>query len=356
MLHGMPGCGKFKLVSIVIEELLSEIKKEKSSAPIAYFYCTRSPAEKERSDPAEVLRNLLKQLLCATSEIPIRHPVVREYRVRKEKADLDGTDVSPLDIDEAVKIMLALTAENTATIIVDALDECQLQSRWQLFKALDRLVYESGNLVKVFVSSRDDGDILKKLKHSPKIPIAVSDNHEDIDRFTRSEIAQTFSDGRLLNGGISSRFEQHIISTLIRDARGMFRWVEMQIKNLRDPQRIKLEEDVYVELTRLPKTLMDTYEVHWLLLGLSRLFDHLVMLSHIFEDCKSDIISCALLRAIFFFNDLQDIHYKALTARPKLRSSFKWQKIVYSFFFPQKRRDSIRYLNVKYCNHWHATL
>ena len=35
----------------------------------------------------------------------------------------------------------------------------------------------------------------------------------------------------------------------------------MQVRNLCDPERIKLEEDAYKELTKLPLTLAETYEV-----------------------------------------------------------------------------------------------
>ena len=82
--------------------------------------------------------------------------MVCEYRKHKSEAVVDGTDASPLDVDEIVKVILALVAENAATILIDALDERQPQTRWHLLKALDRLVYESENLVNVFTSSRDD--------------------------------------------------------------------------------------------------------------------------------------------------------------------------------------------------------
>ena len=143
-------------------------------------------------------------------------------------------------VDEIVELILALTSESPATIVLDALDECQPQTRWQLLRALDRIVFNSDNLVKVFVSSRDDVDIVQSFEHAPSIRIAAADNYDDIERFVRSEVAQAASQKRLLHGQVSTALEEHIVSQLLKGAQGMFRWVEMQVRNLCDPERIKL--------------------------------------------------------------------------------------------------------------------
>jgi hypothetical protein len=43
-------------------------------------------------------------------------------------------------------------------IVVDALDECDSDTRWELVEALESIT-ESASLVKVFVSSREEGDL-----------------------------------------------------------------------------------------------------------------------------------------------------------------------------------------------------
>ena len=105
-LHGMPGCGKSKIASIVIQTLLEECKQVKSPAPVSYFYCTRNPAERERSDPAEILGSIAKQLSCSTSNAAICQAVVEEYRKRKEEADEDGTPVLRLDVSNFLTFSL----------------------------------------------------------------------------------------------------------------------------------------------------------------------------------------------------------------------------------------------------------
>ena len=70
-LHGIPGCGKTRLVTRVIEELQSERGSLSNPAPLAYFYCSRDSAEPERADSCSILRAIVKQLSCVTIGGPI---------------------------------------------------------------------------------------------------------------------------------------------------------------------------------------------------------------------------------------------------------------------------------------------
>ena len=69
------------------------------------------------------------------------------------------------------------------TIVIDALDECDKTSRADLLQALERIVHYSSNLVKVFMSSRNDQDIVRHLEHYPNIEITASKNQADIVNF-----------------------------------------------------------------------------------------------------------------------------------------------------------------------------
>ena len=75
--------------------------------------------------------------------------------------------------------------------------------------------------MKVFVSSRDDIDIVLKLAGVPNIFINASDNHKDIDGFVHHEVDRAITDGRLLHGRVSDELKSHIINTLIDGANGM---------------------------------------------------------------------------------------------------------------------------------------
>ncbi|TQN65987.1 Vegetative incompatibility protein HET-E-1, partial [Colletotrichum shisoi] len=56
-LHGIPGSGKSKLTSIVVEDARQTPQKA-----LVYFYCSRNPAEPGRADPASIAASLARQL------------------------------------------------------------------------------------------------------------------------------------------------------------------------------------------------------------------------------------------------------------------------------------------------------
>ncbi|KAM3075671.1 hypothetical protein ACMFMG_007803 [Clarireedia jacksonii] len=260
-LHGIPGSGKSKLIYSIIEFYINNIPDGVRPAPIAYFYCTRNPAEPERANPDEILSCILKQLSCSTSDLPIREPLVNSYQIRKKEAEDDGCDPLRLTTAECVDVILALLKENPGIIFIDALDECDPLRRHELLEALDIIITRSENLVKVLVSSRDDNDIVCRLENSPNVHISASDNEEDIIRFVHWEVERSIRNKRLLTGLVSDDMRSKVTSVLTHGAHGMFRWVSLQIQNLCDVQRIKHEKDVEQELGRLPTTLRESYDV-----------------------------------------------------------------------------------------------
>ncbi|KAF2085015.1 hypothetical protein K490DRAFT_47935, partial [Saccharata proteae CBS 121410] len=194
----------------------------------AYFYCKKNPAEPERSNPDEILRCLLKQLCASTSKEPIRGEI--------------------LENDPAV-------------IIVDALDECDQVRRHELLEALDSIIQDSTNLTKVFVSSRDDGDIVRRLQRSNNVFVHAENNSADILRFINVELEKSIRCGKLLGGKpmkleTREKIERHLESK----AGGMFRWVSLQLQLLCDFSIIKVEEDMDETLQKLPKSLENLYD------------------------------------------------------------------------------------------------
>jgi hypothetical protein len=205
----------------VIECLNKHNSSNAASAPIAYFYCARNAAELERADPDEIMRSILRQLSCTTLQCPIREPVAGTYRQKKEEAENDGSEPAKLTLQECVEHILALLETNPATIIIDALDECDPARRHELLLALDRIREESASLVKVFLSSRDDQDIVRRLRNLPDVFIHATDNCEDIANFIRLQVKQSIKDKILLSGNITEELENRITSHLIDGAQGM---------------------------------------------------------------------------------------------------------------------------------------
>lgn len=258
-LHGIPGSGKSMLVCHVIEYLKHRAQQRQDSAPIAYFYCARNINEPERADPTELLRNILEQLCSLDAETPIRKPLSNAYLARKKEAR--GRKPEKLNLEETVDIILEVLETNPATIVIDGLDECDPIKRNDLLLALQKIITESNSIVKVFVSSRDDHDLVHHLVNSPNLYIHAADNTEDIMMFIRSRVQGAIRDGKLLCGRVSDRLKDIIIGRLIKEANGMFRLVSLHIDSLCDPYRIKTEANVHYALDHLPQELEKSYDV-----------------------------------------------------------------------------------------------
>lgn len=199
----------------MIDELSREITTAQQAPPIAYFYCARDTAEPERSNPKEVLLSIARQLSGKDHTLPIRTPTVQKYFT------MTSLTRRRLTLQEVTDLILSLTNENPATIIIDALDECDALHRYELLETLDVIIQQSSNIVKVFVSSREDSDIICKLENSPNLYIDAEDNKKDIENFIRVEVAEAILKKRLLNGNVSVRLRQLIVERLGKDAQGM---------------------------------------------------------------------------------------------------------------------------------------
>lgn len=205
--------------SIVIESLLKE--KTPNSAPVAYFYCARDVSEPQRADPEEVLRAIVKQISCADSTRPIRQTLLVEYQKRKLDAEEDGLEPSKLTIENSTDLILAMTDQTPATIMIDALDECEPTRRYELLKALRTIIEQSSSVLKILVSSREDADMVSMLRHAPNIEVSAHQNSDDIQRFVHAEVHQAIYNRRLLNGEVSQQLQDLIISKLNDGANGM---------------------------------------------------------------------------------------------------------------------------------------
>lgn len=207
--------------SSVIQKIEEQTRSNPATSPLAYFYCARDSAEPERANPEEIIRALLKQLSSPSPAYPIKAAVLSAYNHKSREADLDGSDPDKLTVAECSQLILEITNDVPVTIVIDALDECDYSRRYQLLKVLDEIVASSSNIVKIFVSSREDTDIALRLKDLPNICIGAADNGEDIEKFIRLEVQAAKTDKRLLNGRVSAELQEKIVSKLIEGTQGM---------------------------------------------------------------------------------------------------------------------------------------
>ncbi|KAL8882710.1 MAG: hypothetical protein Q9192_007538, partial [Flavoplaca navasiana] len=258
-IHGIPGSGKSKLMSIVIQDILEAKLQNTSTSAFSYFYCTRDDAEKARANPDEIMRAILKQLSCPDASQPIHAAVLGEYQKRQKDADEDGLDPTKLPLQDCKSLILEISDQLPIVVMVDALDECDPLRRHELLQALEDIVQSSNSLVKVIISSRDDLDISYRLAGVPNVYISSDDSRDDLDRFVERELDKAIEEQRLLRGQVPTCLRQQIIDRLRAGANGMFLWAHLQIRNLCDPERMIVASDVEDALQRLPTTLVALY-------------------------------------------------------------------------------------------------
>ena len=102
------------------------------------------------------------------------------------------------------------------TLVLDALDECEKHKRLELIAILDHVLAEALNPVKIFISSRPDGDIKERLRDRANIGINASDNQDDISRFVNSEITKHRKWRKM-----PAQLQTQIVETLQEKSQGM---------------------------------------------------------------------------------------------------------------------------------------
>ncbi|KAL9613019.1 MAG: hypothetical protein Q9167_002409 [Letrouitia subvulpina] len=269
-LHGIIGSGKSKLTyvlnagsgkknspcpfrSIVIEDAM-QAHNAGQSPPPAYFYCSRNSAELARSNPAAILASFVRQLSCVEPGGPLLDPVTKLYQQREVQGFASGS----LRIDESITLLTQLVEHyQLTTIVIDALDECDPEKRFELIDALETLLQESSCLVKVFASSRDDQDIVYRLQAYPNLEIDSNKNGEDIFSFVRAETRKLIQRRKILQYSSQKREMEDIITRKVSEgARGMFRWATLQLQSLCE---LKTDNAIQERVGRLPRHLESLY-------------------------------------------------------------------------------------------------
>ena len=252
-LNGILGMGKTKLISTVVDEFLGHSTQQSSSFSLAYFYCHRKQeSEKNWSDPDEIFRSITRQLL--TNASPERRAQALELFERRRSGISPKTTLS---VDDCVEVIVSLTQDKPAVIILDALDECQPERLHEIMKAITTIVGGNNEAAKVFISSRDNVDIVNAIHQAENCYIDAADNYEDIQAFIRTEVEARRQSGRLPNTDLCS----DIIGILEDGAHGMFQWVKVQLDQIPNAQtQALLKEDVLEMLTKSARTLQEGYE------------------------------------------------------------------------------------------------
>lgn len=204
--------------SIVIEDALKSFKAGNNPHPV-YFYCSRNPAEPARSNPQAILASLARQLSSTQPGKPLLQPSIDLY----EEEEAEGFVSGQPQLDQSLKLIMQLIEMYPqTTMILDALDECDPATRLDLLRALEHILQHSCSLVKIFISSRNDQDIVLQLKGYLNLEIDSRRNSNDIAQFVNAEVERLIEDGKLLrNSKSKDHMKRMIIRKVTRDAAEM---------------------------------------------------------------------------------------------------------------------------------------
>lgn len=164
-----------------------------------------------------IIASLARQLSSLEPGTPLLDDAVQEFKKREDEAFASGH----MDLEESVELINNLRDHYpTTTIVIDALDECDPERRGDFLEALESILKNSTNLVKIFISSRDDKDIVDHLRNYPNLSISSDKNTQDIQIFTLAEVDRLVKVGRLLRDSLDKEGLKKLITEKIMDGAG----------------------------------------------------------------------------------------------------------------------------------------
>ena len=175
---GIPGAGKTIITSIVVEELTTRFRNDKSIG-IAYLFCNFR--QKDEQNAQELLATLLKQLSKEQSSLP------ESIKSLYDKHKKERTRPS---IDEISRTLQSVASTySRVIIIIDALDECQVSDgcRKKFLTEIFSLQIKTG--ANLFVTSRFIPDITEKFNGSTILEIRA--HNEDVRQYLDGRISQS---------------------------------------------------------------------------------------------------------------------------------------------------------------------
>ncbi|KAH9237541.1 hypothetical protein K456DRAFT_1747358 [Colletotrichum gloeosporioides 23] len=228
------GAGKTFLTSRVVDFVVENAKRNEA---VALFYCKRD--EENRRNPQDIFRSILRQLSSdIVSDERKIHPLLKSLPDRLESKGM------MLDVSTCKSLIGEITKDySKITIILDALDECDRDNRWEIMATFDELVQLNPS-IRIFLSSHTDDDIQRHFQSQPIIEIQATDNEEDISTFVRDELS---SDPRW--GQLGPDSQQQIQDAFQEKSKGML--IPWSASTIAD------------HLERAPKGLEEAYDIVW---------------------------------------------------------------------------------------------
>ncbi len=201
------GCGKTVLASGVVEALKSF---NLDDVEVTYYYCDH--AEKASLEPAFILGALVRGLLR-------NYNIPEEVGQLIERHFLDGKRTPEMS-DVFQVLMQTVCWFQNVIFVIDGIDEVDKADRDTILRCLKTLISCPGLSVKVFITSREDQNVLSILSPLPeasfRVSVLESTTADNIESYVRDSV-ESMLPVLLRNANL----KEEVVQTLITGAKGM---------------------------------------------------------------------------------------------------------------------------------------
>jgi hypothetical protein len=205
----LAGFGKTFLTSKVIDHIENLLESSPNQEGFAFFYCNQT--EEGSRKLLHILQSFVRQLSRAVGNPGQIRKRLRDlfYEARLNRSDL-SLEICKEQLLESVNLY------QKTTLVLDALDLCEPNTRLELVRVIDDLLTKSKRPLKVFISSRPECEIRAHLASRPNIEIQATDNEADMEKFVKNEINKPRRWGE-----ISTSLRNDVVRILLRRSCGM---------------------------------------------------------------------------------------------------------------------------------------
>ncbi|KAK4442332.1 ankyrin repeat-containing domain protein [Podospora aff. communis PSN243] len=232
-LHGIPGAGKTVICSTIIDHIEQLCRSKNHDARLAYYYFDFSNQETQNINT--LLRCLIWQLCETEQAIP-----------------------PALLADVFFHVLHGRNRRLQRYIIIDALDECPIDKRSQIFDLVLNRIERGGEdrNYNFLVTSRKESDITEQMAEAPAGIHEISIPADCVNADVRLHVSRFIENHRDMKS-FPPHLKEEILDTLSSKTEGMFRWAVCQLEFIKDCKQVGR---VRSRLKDLPETLDETYD------------------------------------------------------------------------------------------------
>lgn len=168
-------------------------------------------------------------------------------------------------LHEMINMMLCqMPPDSKLCIILDAIDECADESKGLILDWVQELVdnyrlekdhASPSSIVKILITSRPDENVFDRMSLFPTLEMSEIHTTDDMRVLIRN-CMRDFSSQRHLDLEVTTR----ITNFLEENAHGMFLWVVLIMEELARRDERLSDAVIASKLSRIPTTLLNTYE------------------------------------------------------------------------------------------------